>query len=103
MYYPSYAWLILDNFIDDDWYTVPDTNCTMDEILRVLNYSIVIGPSPGNTEKDIYLYAYDSVMAVALAINEQMTNGDKLITDILKTISFQGLSVSKEHNYIISR
>lgn len=93
IYYPSYAWLIMDNYIDNDWYNATDTNCTINEILRVLNYSIVIGTSPGNNEQDIYSYAYDSVMTIALIVNHTRQNNDISITDVLKTISFSGISV----------
>ncbi len=99
VYYPGYAWIIIDNFIDNDWYTVSDTDCSLDEIKRVLQYSISIGTSPGNSRSEITLYAYDAVMAIAIALNrsrelDEPDNNISTIVNELRMLNFNGVSVS---------
>lgn len=73
---------------------MPDTNCTVTEMLRVLNHSIVIGTNPSNNMADIYTYAHDAVMGLGLALHDQQIDAEKSIIDALRAVSFTGQSVS---------
>ena len=88
--------MIIDNFIEDDWFEFEDSNCTFEEIQRVLNYSVLIETIPSIGKDDISQYAHDAVMAIALAIDKNKNNNDnRSLIDYLRTTSFNGSSVSQ--------
>ena len=87
--------MIIDNFIEDDWFEIKDSNCTIEEIKMVLNYSVLIETIPSIGKDDISQYAHDAVMAIALAIDKNKNNDNRSLIDYLRTTSFNGSSVSQ--------
>ena len=57
-YYPGYAWIIVDNFAQSDWWNVNNvsgrelTNCTQSQFETVLNYSIIVTPLPADYNEE---------------------------------------------------
>ena len=57
-YYPGYAWIIVDNFAQWDWWNVNNdsghelTNCTRSQFETVLNYSIIVTPLPADYNEE---------------------------------------------------
>lgn len=95
IHYPTHMWILVDNFINDVWYTVPDTQCSPTEIQRVLEYSVIIGTSPGNSMNDLRSYVFDAVKGIALAFNETIQNNLTDLASEMKALSFNGQSVSQ--------
>lgn len=107
-HYPSYAWIIINNFINDDWWNLDDEsiNCTRHQIKSVLNYSIIIMSQPEQYLSDynnknstefnskISMYAYDAVWSIAWAINSTINNHKwtNRLTETFRTLSFTGVS-----------
>ena len=50
-YYPGYAWIIVDNFAQSDWWRIEDSevadpiNCTQSQLETALNYSVLVSPA----------------------------------------------------------
>ena len=57
-YYPGYAWIIVDNFAQWDWWNIDSNgvhesiNCTQSQFETVLNYSITVTPVPADYKEE---------------------------------------------------
>ena len=83
-------------------------NCTVEQVEQVLNRSLTLSPVPGDLNAtsvgvdhlNTSSYAVDAVRALALAINESISNDTTEIgniTDNLRTVTFSGSTVSRYH------
>ena len=58
MYYPGYAWILVDNFAQWEWWTVDNSrghdkvNCTKSQFETVLNHSITALALPADFEEE---------------------------------------------------
>ena len=58
MHYPGYAWIIVDNFAQWEWWKIADNkgpegiNCTQSQFETALNYSITVIPLPDDYEEE---------------------------------------------------
>ena len=102
-HYPNYLWIV-PGWYSEKWWTefsdhLSTLNCTLQQIERVLNRSLTLSPVPGDqTTADINLlntssYAADAVRALAMA-----TMSNTLNKGNLSKLSFNGTSVSCNHN-----
>ena len=57
-YYPGYAWIIIDNFAEWEWWKIGSregseaVNCTQSQFETVLNYSVTVTPLPADPEEE---------------------------------------------------
>ena len=57
-YYPGYAWLIVNNFAQEQWWNLLQqwtTNCTKSQLEKVLNYSVVFEAVPMENNDDRHM------------------------------------------------